>query len=233
MEQPDDKLNSEESSGSPEDADHNQDRESSEEQEEAEGSSSSEDARGDPDGKSPGEQKKPEHPLIDSEAFEALFTQHRDPLFGYLAGMVGKAEAEDLSQDAFLRAWKNLSELRDATRFSTWLYRIARHLTIDYLRRKKRLTWQPLEEDFEEHPGFQDPIDRLYQQDLIRRTLVELAKQVSKKVYECFLLSVVAERTDEEIAEILHLKYLTVRVYISQARRPFRQIYEQLEQQER
>jgi len=62
----------------------------------------------------------------DTEAFRALVEKYQDRVFALARRMVGdREEAEEVAQDAFLRAWRALPRFRADARFSTWLYRIA------------------------------------------------------------------------------------------------------------
>jgi len=75
----------------------------------------------------------------DSRAFEDLARLHKDRIFNYLLRMVGdRSEAEDLAQEAFLRAFRAMHRFRGGAAFQTWLYRIASNLAVDALRRRKR-----------------------------------------------------------------------------------------------
>ncbi len=69
-------------------------------------------------------------------SFEALVTRHHAGLFRYLVLRTGSAvEAEDLSQEAFLRAWQKLVHYRPTHRFTTWLYTLAARLAISGARK--------------------------------------------------------------------------------------------------
>ena len=68
------------------------------------------------------------------ELAESL-TAHRDPIYRYIRRIVGDAsEAEDLTQDTLLRAHEKLGTLKDETRLTAWLYRIATHVCYDRFR---------------------------------------------------------------------------------------------------
>lgn len=75
----------------------------------------------------------------DTEAFQPLFDRHRDRLFGVLLGLVSDVDlAEELTQEAFLRAFDHLDSFRDKALFSTWLIQIGIHLARDSNRRRRR-----------------------------------------------------------------------------------------------
>ena len=73
----------------------------------------------------------------DTEAFGQLYKRYARMVHGILLGRVRHVEVEDLVQEVFLRALPRVRELRDASRFGSWLAAIARNLAIDYYRRSQ------------------------------------------------------------------------------------------------
>jgi RNA polymerase sigma-70 factor (ECF subfamily) len=72
-------------------------------------------------------------------AFEALVQRYQDRLVGILFHLVGNLEeAEDLTQDAFLRVYRSRKGYRPRAKFSTWLFTIANNLALNYLRKNRR-----------------------------------------------------------------------------------------------
>jgi len=72
-------------------------------------------------------------------AFTQLVTKYKDPLTNYLNVMVGDYDiAVDLSQETFLRVYKNIRRYSNIYQFSTWIYKIATNLAIDEMRYRKR-----------------------------------------------------------------------------------------------
>ena len=75
----------------------------------------------------------------EAEAFQPLYEQHRNRLFYVILGLVSDEDlAEELTQEAFLRAYSHLDGFRDEALFSTWLVQIGIHLARDANRRKRR-----------------------------------------------------------------------------------------------
>ncbi len=73
----------------------------------------------------------------DMEAFGTLWEQHRSAVFRSILGVVGNTQdAEDLTQEAFLRAYRALDSFRGEAQLRTWLIRIGVHLAIDHVKRK-------------------------------------------------------------------------------------------------
>ena len=72
----------------------------------------------------------------DVRAFERLVARHEKPVWNFIRRFVGDpTTAEDLLQEVFLRVVKSADEWRGSAKFSTWLYTIARNLTVDHARR--------------------------------------------------------------------------------------------------
>jgi len=84
-----------------------------------------------------------------STAFQVLVERHGARIFNFILRHVGKREvAEDLVQEAFLRVVKNAAGFRKQSKFTTWLYAIARNLSIDALRKARH----------RRHPSLDRPI---------------------------------------------------------------------------
>src|ERR671934_15809 len=75
----------------------------------------------------------------DSEAFRALVERHSRSVFQLAYRMTGnEQDAEDVVQETFLRAYKQLSRFESRAGFGTWLHRIAANCSLDLLRKRKR-----------------------------------------------------------------------------------------------
>ncbi len=89
----------------------------------------------------------------DGSAFEALYRRHAGRVHGVIARLVGydRARAEDLTQDAFVRAWQALPAYRFESAFSTWLHRLAVNTALMDLRaRRSRVQADEGEDAFDE-----------------------------------------------------------------------------------
>jgi len=106
------------------------------------------------DGSTPGRgvapKNSPDHEMVravldgDATAYRGLVERYQGRIYGVVYGMVRNPEdARELSQEAFVKAYRNLSRFRFGSSFYTWLCRIAMNVSIDHLRRmKKRRTEQ-------------------------------------------------------------------------------------------
>ncbi len=74
----------------------------------------------------------------DTRAYDLLVTRHRGRIFAMIRNMIHQeADAWDLSQEVFIKAWNALPRFEAKARFSTWLYRIAHNVVYDFTRKRK------------------------------------------------------------------------------------------------
>lgn len=95
----------------------------------------------------------------DQQAFAELLQRYRKPVYHMILKMVRNVDdAEDLTIEAFAKAFKNLHKFKKDFTFSTWLFRIATNNTIDFIR-KKRLDTMSLNTSFSDDNGESVNID--------------------------------------------------------------------------
>lgn len=74
-------------------------------------------------------------------ALEVLVARYLPVIFGFVLRSIGQTEqAEDLTQDIFLKIWKNINKFDNKKKFKSWIFTIARRTMIDYFRKKKIAT---------------------------------------------------------------------------------------------
>ena len=103
----------------------------------------------------------------DTAAFETLVERYQQQVYHLALRMVNnEADAQDLAQDAFVRAWRGLDSFQFTSQFSTWLYRLTSNICIDFLRAQKRrkvVSLTMLRDDEDSQWDLPDS-DRSYQQ---------------------------------------------------------------------
>jgi RNA polymerase sigma-70 factor (ECF subfamily) len=73
------------------------------------------------------------------EALELLIKKYLKPIYGYVFRFVqNQQDAEDLTQEIFLKMWRNLKKFKKEKNFKSWLFKIAKNTCFDFLRKKKR-----------------------------------------------------------------------------------------------
>ena len=86
--------------------------------------------------------------LANSGEFTAIYAAFQPKIYRYLARLVGKQEAEDLTQEVFVKVGKALSTFHNESQLSTWIYRIATNTAIDRMRNpafQQETAWDPEE----------------------------------------------------------------------------------------
>ncbi|HEY3135495.1 MAG TPA: sigma-70 family RNA polymerase sigma factor [Blastocatellia bacterium] len=141
----------------------------------------------------------------EDEAFRLIFDRYARPIISFIYDMVGQRDlAEELTQETFVRAYKNLKTMRDDTKLSTWLFGIAKNVARESLRYKHRETGKvEIDDDrvIEMSDGKLPPDRQLLDKELngvIRNALGALDED--KRLV--FTLKIFQQRSYEEIAEI-------------------------------
>lgn len=129
--------------------------------------------------------------------------------------------AQDLTAAVFERAVAQLHTLRSEEAFGAWLFRIARHIVVDYYRRHR--TNLPLDEVVDEPSPDPSPEAQVLQADEVARLLDALAT-LSAREQEIIRLRFVAGLKNREIAELLGLTETNVAVILFRALRKLRQV---------
>jgi RNA polymerase sigma-70 factor, ECF subfamily len=84
--------------------------------------------------------------LGDADRFTTLVRRHQARVYRLAWRMVGPEAAEDVAQQAFVKAWLGLDQFAGASSFGTWLYRLAMNCCLDHLRRAHRFRPRPLDD---------------------------------------------------------------------------------------
>lgn len=165
----------------------------------------------------------------DVAGFEKLVSRYQNKIIGYVGRMTNgdREEAEDITQEAFIKAYRNLDSFRGQASFSTWLYKIATNLCIDRARTKKRRPQQAysLDEPFEgEEGGGREIADSRYEPSkgverdemraLVRQTVADMPEKQRQVLIMCDLQGM----PYENIAEVLGIPIGTVKSRIFHAR---------------
>lgn len=130
----------------------------------------------------------------EEESFEVLLKRHLNGVYSFIYKFVNNSsEAEDLTQEVFLKAWKNLSnfDVQKAS-FKTWLYAIAKNSAFDWLRKKRDISFSDFLREDEDGQSF-------FEINLNDRTPIEIEKRI-------FIGELLAKLDDDE-KQILLMKH--------------------------
>jgi len=159
-------------------------------------------------------------------AYKRLLQKYHDPIFNFIFRMVhDRQQVEDLTQEAFIKAFASLKNFNEEYAFSTWLYKIATNNCIDYIRKRKLPTYsinkpiQSRDSDYTyEIPDVTFQPDRQIIAGQRTKLLQQAISRLPEKYKRVIHLRHTEERSYEEIAEMLKLPIGTVKAHIFRAR---------------
>ena len=172
--------------------------------------------------------------------FRTLYERFKRPIHSYIYRLLGSREdADDVTQEVFLRAHVLWHDLHDHDHLSSWLYRLATNACIDLLRRRKRLSWWPLahrnhksgsgeagvDEDAAYLPFDSGGIPEIFEREHIRLTLASMPREYAIAL----ILSAAQGLPYQEIAAILDISPGSAATRISRAKRLFADQYQRLD----
>jgi len=159
----------------------------------------------------------------DRDRFGALVERYQARLYRHAFAMVMDDDtAADLVQDAFVKAYGNLSGFHGRASFGTWVFQILRNRCLDHLKEKRRSD-QPLEAYHDvagEDDGTVPSLERLS----MRRDLDRAMAAIPENLREAFTLKYVEELSYEEMAEILGASESALRMRVLRAREALRAV---------
>ncbi|MDZ4713082.1 MAG: sigma-70 family RNA polymerase sigma factor [bacterium] len=159
-------------------------------------------------------------------SYEKLMKKYYQLIYNLIYRMISKKEdVEDLTQEAFIKAFNSLHNFDKQFAFSTWLFKIATNNAIDYLRKKKLLTFS-IDKDIEtddsdykfEIPDSENKPDRHIIDSQMKKILDEAIESLPQKYREVIELRHKQEMEYEEIAKKLSLPLGTVKAHIFRGR---------------
>ena len=160
--------------------------------------------------------------LRDANAFSEVVQRYQGRIYRLAYRLLGNAEeAEDATQEAFLRAYRSLRTFRPDASFSPWMYRIATNVCLDMLRARRAHT--SLDESLLD-PASGVSVEGTVAERERLRALTEAIRRLPVGLRTVFLLRHEAELTYEEIAQTLGLPLNTVRTRLFRARNALKEL---------
>lgn len=165
----------------------------------------------------------------DAAGFEAILARYERQIYGFICRLMGNTDdAEDLTQECFLRAYANLPKTREEVNLSAWLHRIAANACMDVLRRRKLVRWLPLDVATDQpatsRHGDSDPADT-YMKRESREEVVKVLNRLTPRYRMCLLLREYQDLSYDEMAEVMGVSPAAVKSTLFRAREQFRELY--------
>lgn len=162
-------------------------------------------------------------------SFEDIFAQYRDPIYSYVYHMMGNAQdAEDFTQDTFVKAYVALPRTPADLKLKPWLYRIATNVCLDEMRRRKIIRWQPWEGIAERFFSQAAP-EPGPEQQLSAKEDAAAVQEILELLYPRHRLALLLREYQylsyDEMAQVLKTTQSAVKSLLFRAREEFRKAY--------
>lgn len=150
-------------------------------------------------------------------AMQQLYEQCSDNVYGLMVRMVGRQDADDLTQQVFLRMFRKLDQFNGQSKLETWLYRLATNEALQHIRRSKRRSTAPLVTE----PATDDPdcVGRAEEAELLEAALSRLEPELRA----ILILKEQQNLSYREIAESIGIPEGTVGSRLNRARKVLRE----------
>lgn len=156
--------------------------------------------------------------LKNPDRYSDIIDRYESPIIRYIRRMIGDEHEtnEDIAQEVFIKAYKSLHGYNPKLKFSSWLYRIAHNLCVDYLRKNSKKHHMSLDLEDEES---QSLIEKIASEENITHTLATqetrqavqtLIQALPEKYKTVIILAYIEEKSYDEISDILEIPIGTV-----------------------
>jgi RNA polymerase sigma-70 factor, ECF subfamily len=151
----------------------------------------------------------------DNEKYRLLLERYQPGLVNHCFTMTNDYDiAHDLTQEASIKAYLQLNRYNEDYRFSTWLYKIATNLCLDFLKKRRHISLEDIPEPLS---TMLSPQEQAIKNESALQ-LHQAVRKLSLKYQTVISLYYWQERTYEEIANIMNVPLGTVRIWIKRAK---------------
>lgn len=151
------------------------------------------------------------------ESLEILFSRYLKPIYSFVYRFVGNSlEAEDLTQEVFLRVWRSLNQFKLDKSFKTWIFSLAKNVCLDFLKKKREVLFSDLETEEGESFFAETLIDpsplppKVLENMETKQLLNDILKELSPQERMILFLRYNDHFSFREIAETLEMSLNTV-----------------------
>ena len=155
---------------------------------------------------------------LDEYAFQELTHRYIRPIFNFVRRYAQAEDvAEDMAQDTFFKVWKNIHQYKKGMKFRPWLYTIARNTALDYIKKKKAISFSELDND-DNDMTFADSLEDqgqlqsdLFDNAAMAATLTKTVQALHPDHQTVITLHYQEELTFDEIAKVMKRPMNTVK----------------------
>jgi len=159
----------------------------------------------------------------DERAYGTLLKKYLKPVYNFLRQMVGDpAVLDDLTQDTFIKAWKNIRKFDQKRNFKTWLFTIAKNTAYDYFKKKKTIPFSAFFDEEGKNPLENMATDQILSDEILeRKDFAQELEKILELIPRDYKIVLVLHYKEDfslaEIAQILNEPYNTVKSRHSRA----------------
>jgi RNA polymerase sigma-70 factor (ECF subfamily) len=164
----------------------------------------------------------------DPLSFQAIYDEFQPKILRYMSNMVGEADAEDVTQEIFIKISQPLPAFRGESKLSTWLYRIATNAALDrirtpaYQQKTSTITTEIVEGEVDDRNIWTGEKVPVLEWQLVRKEMAECVQDYIRKLPENYRIVLALKEfeglSNQEISDILGLAIGTVKIRLHRAR---------------
>lgn len=170
-----------------------------------------------------------EKTLQNPDSYALIIDRYEEPILRYIGRMTGTSheEIEEMAQIVFIKAYKSLNGFDIRLKFSSWLYRIAHNICVDYLRKNSKRNHMSLDAEDEysqaliEKIASSENLSLHLSQDVQKQWVRDIIRMLPEKYKTVILLFFVEDKSYEEISDILQIPVSTVWTLLNRAKKHF------------
>ena len=165
--------------------------------------------------------------LQDQKAYYTLMKRYEEKLARYVFRISSstKEDAEDIIQEAFIRAYQNLNDFDSGLKFSSWIYRITHNQVVSHWRKSQsRPQTAQTDDDLLQWIVSDEDLTKDLARKLDRETIKSVLQNLDAKYREVLVLKFLEQKSYEEMSDILQKPVGTIGTLVSRAKQQFRTI---------
>ncbi len=166
--------------------------------------------------------------LVDLNAYRYIIERYEKRLLGYIRRIlfVSKEDAEDILQEVFIKAYKNIKGYDSKYSFSSWIYRIAHNEAVSFLRKKTKIVEGNRDYDIFDRISSDEDIEDDFVKDIRRKEVRQLLTKLNPKYREVLVLRYFEDMEYNQISDILHTSVGNVSSLMSRGKKEFKILVE-------